>query len=225
MKKLVAIVCIIVMMSTVAVSALAAGSIVEPQVIVVPETTQDTTKTEVKIKKTKTVVAEQIEYMVVDADPARYDIEALGNMVKAVNSEDTTVTVKDVVLGLADLNDNITDEGVATIESKDGTAKTVDLAGYDFAGKFFDIMMKKGGVLMPFNGAAVTNADVKVVFDVLKGAEAADLENYLILLVNPITGQVEFIELDADTFDSANGSLKVKFPFMGTFTLIQKIVE
>ena len=59
--------------------------------------------------------------------------------------------------------------------------------------------------------------------DVLKNVAPEDLVDYLIILINPATGEVCFINLDPESFNPETGEITVEFPFLGTFALIQKV--
>lgn len=212
MKKLVAIVCVIVMMLTVAVSALANPSITE----LAAEITE--VKTNVELK-------EEEEIVIVLADPETYENAVVKEAVKKTNSKEESITVKDVAVMLSAVNDDVTFEGILTLESEDGTTKTVDLEKYDFVANFADLGISDGTEVSFDDNGEVVSVTATVAFDALQGADPADLENYLIMLINPTTGEMKFIELDADSFDPETGSLTVSFPFLGAFTLIQKTAE
>lgn len=62
----------------------------------------------------------------------------------------------------------------------------------------------------------------EIAADVLKDVDAEDLENYVIMFVDPNTGKVTFIELDKDAFDPETGKIEVEFPALGAFTIMQK---
>ena len=212
MKKLVAIVCVIVMMLTVAVSSLANPSITE----LAAEITEVETNVELE---------EEEEIAIVPADPETYENAVVKEAVKKTNSKEESITVKDVAVMLSAVNDDVTSEGILTLESEDGTTKTVDLEEYDFVANFADLGISNGTEVSFDDNGEVVSVTATIAFDALQGADPADLENYLIMLINPTTGEMKFIELDADSFDPETGSLTVSFPFLGTFTLIQKTAE
>ena len=132
------------------------------------------------------------------ADPSLYASQAVKDAVNAVNDPESTTTVKDVADAL----------GVS--------APGIDLGAYDFVTGFADAVLTNGSEVKFINSAV----KITMTIDALKGE--TDLSNYLIMLINSETGEVEFIELDPSTFNSETGEITVDFPYLGTFSLIQK---
>ena len=64
--------------------------------------------------------------------------------------------------------------------------------------------------------------EVKIAFEAAKDKKAEDL---VIMLVNPETGEIVFITFDEDDFDPKTGEMKVKLPFLGAMTILDKSAE
>ena len=135
--------------------------------------------------------------------------ETVKSIVEAVNDDETTegepMTVEKAVQAL----------GVEVTE--------YDLSEYDFVTKFMEIVYTDGDeeLYTDENGNPLSPT-YTIQVDALKGEE--DLSNYLIMVIQPDTSEVYFIELDKEEneFDPETGKLTVKFPTLGVFCLIQK---
>lgn len=195
MRKLVAVLCAVVLMLTMAVPAFANGSITEIATQEV-EVTADT------------VLPIGAAIVVEAADPTLYADEGTKTVVSAVNDPDGALTVEEAVKTL-----DPTAGTTAVTES----GNTVDLSEYDFATGFSDLALKEGSDVS-FTDVGTVKATLAI--DALVGE--TDLSNYLIMLIDPATGEVVFIELDPENFDSETGVITAEFPFLGTFALIQK---
>ena len=210
MKKLAAVLCAIALMLTMAVPAMANVSISDLSANVVEVIT-------------KTEIPSGASVQVLPADVNRYDNAAVKEAVAKVNGEETVFTVEEVVTLLADKlpeGTTISGEGVVTVAAEEGGKNTfIDLKEYDFITAFADLVMVNGSEVT-FGAIEVT---VKLAIDVLKNVAPEDLVDYLIILINPATGEVCFINLDPESFNPETGEITVEFPFLGTFALIQKV--
>ena len=56
----------------------------------------------------------------------------------------------------------------------------------------------------------------------LEALKEADVENLLIMQIDPKTGEVFFIEIAAEDFDPVTGEITVAFPCLGPFTVLEK---
>lgn len=144
---------------------------------------------------------------VTEADPANYANPAAKAAVEALNGT-TPVELTEIaeILNLTDA-DMVTDKGTA-----------VDLADFSAATKFMELGTDGDA---KFEMTAEGTVVAEITTDVLKGVDPEDLEDYLILFVNPNTGDASFIELDEEGFDSATGKIDVEFPALGAFAILQ----
>lgn len=63
--------------------------------------------------------------------------------------------------------------------------------------------------------------EAKIAFEAAKDKKAEDL---VIMLVNPETSEIVFITLGEDDLDPKTGEIKVKLPFLGAITILDKSV-
>ena len=120
-------------------------------------------------------------------------------------------TVKDVVTKVNGTEVVLTPAEIA--EALGAENAPADIADYHQVSTFMDIVATDGSEI---NGAVT----LQVKFDALVGAE--DLENYLIQVIDPTTGEIYYITLDPEQFDAETGTITVTFPVAGPFSLIQK---
>ncbi len=198
MKKIALLLAVIMMF---AVTALANPSItdltealVEAEAVVLQED-----GTEVPLAEGKSIE-------VLEADPERYDLDAVKEAVAAVNGDDTSATVADVAALLADYQP----EGELPI----------DLSEYDFVTSFADLALVDGAEVSFDDNGAVVKVTATLKIDALAGE--TDLSSYKVLLINPTSGEMAFLDMDQESFVPETGEVTVEFPFLGTFALIQK---
>jgi hypothetical protein len=193
MKKLAAVLCAIALMLTMVAPAMANQSISDLSEDVIEVTPE-------------TEIPEGASVEVLPADVNRYENEAVKEAVAGVNGEETVSTVEEVVTALnAELP-----EGVEAMD-------------YDFITAFADVVLVEGSEVTFDDNGNVVQASVKLAVDVLKDVAPEDLDDYMIMLINPATGEVRFIKLDPESFNQETGEITVDFPFLGTFALIQKV--
>ena len=193
MQKLVAVLCVLAMMLTMVVPALANPSIGDLSESAVEITTVEELP-EGAVVKVQAVAVEN------------YDNETVKEAVNLVNGEESTATVEEVVNKLAG-------------ELPEGKG---NLAEYDFVTTFTEVALVKDGETSFDNEGEVVAPTVTLAVDVLKGVNPEDLANYLFMLINPATGELRFIELDPEAFDAEKGEITVELPFLGALALIQK---
>ena len=193
MKKLVAVICVLAMILS--VPAFAAGS---PDLFPV-------------LAGVTTVAPVSEGWSIQIQSPA--DPEVIANptvkdIVVAANDDEAPMTVADAVALLAQLNGVEAEEILANAE------------GFDFLTGFANLVLSNGNqVAFDDNGAPV-QATVTMTADALKGQSVDGVQ---VILLNTVTGEVEFIELDPETFNADNGEITVDFPFLGSFALIKAI--
>ena len=220
MRKLIAIICVAVLALIMAVPALANPSIGE--IVMAGEGFE-----------TDATIEENWVIEVQEADTNNYGNDDVKNVVTTVNDPEQTSTIVEVVENLKNyLPENMTlsDDGVITITVAKADAeagaepeeKTIDLKEYDFVTRFFDVVLTDGTEVLFSEEGNIENVRAGVIIEALKGEDPENLENYLIMLINPDNGEVHFIELDAESFDPETGKIVVDFPCLGAFALIQK---
>jgi len=97
-----------------------------------------------------------------------------------------------------------------------------DLSQYDFLCAFEQLKLQRGqavdnyGKPLPFKVAAVLPA--------LADMKAAEIEDTMMMVYDPISGEIALIQLDAASFDTSRTppELNVTIPFQGLFTFIRK---
>ena len=225
MKRLMAVLCACALLVAMMGVAFAAGSISKPEI---------TGKGE-----------EETEsgwwYEVRDVNPDAYRISTLKDIVNAVNeevavesteSDDTedTMTVRKAVEAMQSYlpeGTTLDENGVVTIQAAgaDKEDTVIDLNEYDFVTEFKDVVYTNGKEAKYVNGDGEdATPTLTLTVDALKGAD--DLNGYQLMVMHPETGETHFLDLSKDlaknAFDSATGTLKVQFPGLGAFSLIQK---
>ena len=212
MRKLIALLCVAALTLIMAVPALANPSI---GAIVM----------ESKSYETDSTVEENWTIEVKEADTQVYVTKEVKDVVVAVNDPEQAVTVEAVVQNLkAFLPESVelSDDSVITIKKEDGEEKSVALKEYDFVTQFADIVLTDGSEVLFSEEGSIQNVRTGLIIDALKDETPENLENYLIMLINPDNGEVHFIELDPEMFDPETGRIVIDFPCLGTFALIQK---
>ena len=193
MQKLVAVLCVLAMMLTMVVPALANPSIGDLSESAVEITT---------VEELPEGAAVKVQVVAVE----NYDNETVKEAVNLVNEEESTATVEEVVNKLAG-------------ELPEGKG---NLAEYDFVTTFTEVALVKDGETSFDNEGEVVAPTVTLAVDALKGVNPEDLANYLFMLINPATAELSFIELDPEAFDAEKGEITVELPFLGALALIQK---
>ena len=155
------------------------------------------------------------------ANPSIVEVTATGEgvtedsvavVVAPVNTEAyANPTVKEVVDLVNGSDDFLTPADIA--EKLGAENAPEDIADYHQVTAFADIIATDGSTI---EGPVTLN----VKFDALVGAES--LDNYLIQLIDPTTGEIYYIALDPEQFDAETGTITVTFPVAGPFSLIQK---
>lgn len=201
MKKLIALIGAIALICSMAFPALANGSIddLKPEILDAEILLEDIDET---LKSKITLVAEST------ATPDASWISEAKKLLEDFNDPDITVSVADMVEDLQKLPVNAGNP-------QDLTA----LADADFASPFAKVSLDiDGKTAYSLNGKDVP-VQQTLVYEQLKDRNPADFQ---ILLINPETGKMVFIELDASTFNPATGEITVDFPFLGFYALVEK---
>ena len=206
MKKLIAFICAVAMMLTLAIPALANPSIEE----VVTQVEEVVLGTELSEE------SEGFEVVVAAVNPADYNDGDVAEVVSKVNGADESLTVEQVAEALKDKN-----EGKVVLTTDKGNP--VDPSEYSFVTKFSEIALSDGTEAKFVDNGKAVSAKVTLQFSQLAGMQdVSELDNYLIMLIDPESGKIHYIELDKDSFDPETGKVTAEFPCMGAFALIQK---
>lgn len=194
MKKFVAFVCAAMMAFGTVASA--AG----PSITTVVESTVAVTGGTGKVEGTVSVSK---------ADPTTYKSETAKAAVALLNDSDKTPTMEELAEALE----------LDTTEVKTAQGTDIDLKEFKAVALFMELgtdgeekftMTEKGTVV------------AEITADVLKDVDPEKLGDYVILFVDPETGDVTVIELDKEKFDAATGKVEVEFPALGIFTILEK---
>lgn len=137
-------------------------------------------------------------------------VDPLKRILRTVNDEKNKPTVEQIENELKELKV----EDIHNVETKSG--EKIDLTEYKFTTQFVDLAAVLGDEVeyTPEGGI-----EVKIAFEAAKDKKAEDL---VIMLVNPETGEIVFITLGEDDLDPKTGEIKVKLPFLGAITILDK---
>ena len=206
MKKLIAVICAVAMMLAMAIPAMANPSIEETE----------TTLEEAEVKEALSEESKDFEVIVAAANPGLYPDGSVAEAVTKVNDAEQSLSVEEVAEMLKESNG-----GQVKQNSDKGNA--VDPSEYSFVTKFKDIALSDGSeVKFDDNGKAVSVKST-LSFGALAGMQdTSALSDYLIMLIDPETGKIYYIELDEASFDPETGTITVDFPCLGAFCLIKK---
>ena len=140
-------------------------------------------------------------------------VEPLKSILKKVNDEKNKPTVEQIEEELKELKV----EDIHNVETKSG--EKIDLTEYKFTTQFVDLAAVLGDEVEYTPEGEV---EVKIAFEAAKDKKAEDL---VIMLVNPETSEIVFITLGEDDLDPKTGEIKVKLPFLGAITILDKSAE
>ena len=140
-------------------------------------------------------------------------IDALKSILRKVNDEKNKPTVEQIEEELKELKV----EDIHNAETK--SEEKIDLTEYKFTTQFVDLAAVRGDEVKYTPDGEI---EVKIAFEAAKDKKAEDL---VIMLVNPETGEIVFITFDEDDFDPKTGEMKVKLPFLGAMTILDKSAE
>lgn len=140
-------------------------------------------------------------------------VEPLKSILKKVNDEKNKPTVEQIEEELKELKV----EDIHNVETKSG--EKIDLTEYKFTTQFVDLAAVLGDEVEYTPEGEI---EVKIAFEAAKDKKAEDL---VIMLVNPETSEIVFITLGEDDLDPKTGEIKVKLPFLGAITILDKSAE
>ncbi|MDO4322032.1 MAG: hypothetical protein Q4C61_05850 [Lachnospiraceae bacterium] len=160
--------------------------------------------------ETAAVIPEGKKIVVTEVDPEKYESKEAAEVVTKVNDEATKITMKEILETL---------KVDTTAEIKTESGNVVDPTVYEPITKFADLVITDGTSVEYDVDGEVVSAKVTLTIEALKDA---DVENLLIMQINPKTGEVYFIEIDEEDFDPETGEITVTFPCLGPFTILEK---
>ena len=140
-------------------------------------------------------------------------IEALKSILRKVNDEKNKPTVEQIEEELKELKV----EDIHNVETK--SEEKIDLTEYKFTTQFVDLAAVRGDEVKYTPDGEI---EVKIAFEAAKDKKAEDLA---VVMISPETGKVAFITFDEDDFDPKTGEMKVKLPFLGAMTILDKSAE
>ncbi len=183
-------------------------------------------KTETAVSAETTTNADGSETTVITTTKTESD-GTVTTTTETTEDNDSVTTVADIANALADvpansgLNLNVTEAGTeVTVKNADGEDETIVLDDYDFVSDFNDVSVSDdAGVVYDEAGQAV-EITITLHDDALTDLDGnSDLSDYLVMLINPVTGEIRFLPLEKDE----SGNVVVKLPFLGVFAIIQKV--
>ncbi len=145
-----------------------------------------------------------------EANPTDYKSSEAAEAVTKLNDDAQTVTV-------AELLTILKVDTTAEIKTESGTV--IDPGAYEPLVKFADLVVTDGATVEYDINGQVTAVKLTITLEAVKAAAA---ENLLIMQINPVTGEVHFIEISEEDFDPETGEITVTFPCLGPFTVLEK---
>ena len=174
MKKLIAVICAVSMMLTLAIPAMANPSIGEVE-------------TELEEAVPENELTEESEGFVIailPISPEDYKDEVVAEVVTKVNDAEASVTVEELAEALKDKNG-----GEVILKSDKGNS--VDTSEYSFVTKFLSIALTDGTEVKFDDAGKVVSVRSKVTLSALAGMQdKSALADYLIMLIDPETGKI-----------------------------------
>lgn len=199
MKKLTALLCAAVMTLGMTASAFANPSI---STVAVDKVTVSA--------ETAAILPAGKSLEVREANPTDYKSSEAAEAVTKLNDDAQTVTV-------AELLTILKVDTTAEIKTESGTV--IDPAAYEPLVKFADLVVTDGATMEYDINGQVTAVKLTITLEAVKAVAA---ENLLIMQINPVTGEVHFIEISEEDFDPETGEITVTFPCLGPFTVLEK---
>ena len=136
-------------------------------------------------------------------------VDPLKSILKTVNNEENKPTIEQIKDALKELK--VEDIQKVKTESEE----EIDLTEYKLTTQFVDLALVRGDEVK----YTLDEDEVKIAFEAAKDKKAEDLA---VVMISPETGKVAFITLDEDDFDPKTGEMKVKLPFLGAMTILDK---
>lgn len=212
MKRFLAFLCVIALVSISAAPALANPSIgyVSSNVEVI-EILSDAAHA------TSAWIAEQLSggewYLkVIPYNAAMYDNADVKDIITGVNSDSLVIEPYQFAASLKKYQP----EELAQ-------AAPEQLSRYHFVTRFKDLVLTDGTQIVYMHGDNVMSVRARMQADAMMGVKKSDLGNYLVMQVNPATGEIFYTAIEEDSFVSKDGSFVTEAKVLGPFAIIQKI--
>lgn len=94
----------------------------------------------------------------------------------------------------------------------------IDPTAYEPITQFVDLAISDGAEVAYDVDGNVLSVEATITLEAVIGANAEDL---MLMQMDPTTGEVYFIEIDAENFNAQTGEITVTFPCMGPFTVLE----
>ena len=174
----------------------------------------------------KKVMLGVIAAMVVSMSATVFAAPSIGQIIPE-NPEIITSTLYDewkLRVQAIDGTDEKALDAYTKIEALKSILKTVNdeknnLTEYKLTTQFVDLALVRGDEVKYTLDEDIV---VKIAFEAAKEKKAEDLA---VVMISPETGKVAFITFDEDDFDPKTGEMKVKLPFLGAMTILDKSAE
>lgn len=198
MRKLTALLCTAAMTFGMAASAFANPSVstVAPESVTVSAASA-------------ALIPAGMSLMVQEANPANYTNAQVADVVTKLNDGQQTITMGEMLEILqVDLTQDVTTES--------GTV--IDPTAYNPITQFVDLVISDGAAVAYDVDGNVLSVEATIT---LEAAIGANVEDLLLMQLDPATGDVYFIEIDAENFNAQTGEITVTFPCLGPFTVLE----
>ena len=191
MRKLTALLCTAAMTLGMAASAFANPSVST----VAPESVSVSAASAALLPEGTTLVVQA-------ANPANYANAQVAEAVTMLNDATQTVTMSQMLEILqVDLTQEITTAG----------GMVIDPTAYEPITQFVDLAISDGAEVAYDVDGNVLSVEATITLEAVIGANAEDL---MLMQMDPTTGEVYFIEIDAENFNAQTGEITVTFPCM-----------
>lgn len=198
MRKLTALLCTAAMTFGMAASAFANPSVstVAPESVTVSAASA-------------ALIPAGMSLMVQKADPTNYTNTQVADVVTRLNDSQQTITMSEMLDILqVDLTQDVT--------TQNGTV--IDPTAYNPIAQFVDLVISDGATVAYDVDGNVLSVEATIT---LEAAIGANVEDLLLMQLDPTTGDVYFIEIDAENFNAETGEITVTFPCLGPFTVLE----
>lgn len=236
MKKLIALVCALVMLCSVAATAFAKLSpgALKPKVDVV--ISEEATEEEVQALEEVETVAEVAAVEEGWNDNVKAAVAFVNNLVTAAaeqteeGAEEGEEAVPELEVKEGQTLLQAVVENLTRSEDSDKNYNDGDLASGFSSISYDENVLGSVEVELTYEQLATKKSDEAATTEEGTTGEATEeeaeeeinIEDYCILLIDPATGKYVYLDLDKDSFDAKTGKIKVSFPFPGIFALVKK---
>ena len=244
MKKLIALVCALVMLCSVAATAFAKLSpgALKPKVEVVisEEATEEEVQALEEVEKVAEVAAVEEGWN----DNVKAAVAFVNNLVTAAAEQTEEGAEEGTAEGTEEGEEAVPElevkegqtllqavvENLTLSEDSDNNYNSGDLASGFSSISYDENVLGSVEVELTYEQLATKQSDEAATTEEGTTGEATEeeaeeeinIEDYCILLINPVTGEYVYLDLKVEDFDAKTGKLKVSFPFPGIFALVKK---